>query len=339
MPEHRIAAIAITFALGTLGLSCSSGDTGTTDAASETASETTAAPAATDAPTVGLPDVAVTSSVLAAFVSDLLEGVANVVTIIPDGQDPHTFEPSAKDIATLNDAAFVVANGLGLEAGIDSALTNAAESGTEVFFVADHVSLIDIVDVNDHSHHGHAHPGADSGHVHSDDHEHSKDPHVWLSPETMREALPALAQAAGTALGEDLSSAAARLDAQLRNADSALAATFSKFKKCELVTGHNELGYFAQRYGCDVIATILPSVSTSAEESAGAVEFVIDVVRSHGVDVIFPSLGSSRAVAERVAETTGARIVELNTHYIGDSASYVDFISSLGNTIAEGLRG
>ena len=52
MPEHRIAAIAITFALGTLGLSCSSGDTGTTEAASETASETTAAPAATDAPTV-----------------------------------------------------------------------------------------------------------------------------------------------------------------------------------------------------------------------------------------------------------------------------------------------
>ena len=333
----RVLAAATISSLITLGLACSNNDSAATNASADT--EAANAAATTAAPAVDLPDVVVTYSVLAAFVSDVLEGVADVVTIIPDGQDPHTFEPSAKDIATLNEAAFVVANGLGLEAGIDSALTNAAESGTEVFFVADHVSLIDIVDVNDHSHHGHAHPGADSGHVHSDDHEHSKDPHVWLSPETMREALPALAQAAGTALGEDLSSAAARLDAQLRDADSALAATFSKFEKCELVTGHNELGYFAQRYGCDVIATILPSVSTSAEESAGAVEFVIDVVRSHGVDVIFPSLGSSRAVAERVAETTGARIVELNTHYIGDSASYVDFISSLGNTIAEGLRG
>ena len=140
MTKHRIAALAITFALGTLGLSCSSGDTGTTDAASETSSETTAAPAATDAPTVDLPDVVVTYSVLAAFVSGLVAGVADVVTIIPDGQDPHTFEPSAKDIASLNDAAFVVANGLGLEAGIDNALTNAAESGTDVFFVADHRS-------------------------------------------------------------------------------------------------------------------------------------------------------------------------------------------------------
>jgi len=331
----RFMAVASIVALVVLGACCSSNDAlpanETTLSANNNAASTTVAPVA------DLPDVVVTYSVLAALVSDLVKGVADVITLIPDGQDPHTFEPSAKDIATLNDAALVVANGLGLEVGIDGALANAAESGTEVFFVADHVTLIDLVDVNDHAHHGHAHPGADSGHA--NDHEHSKDPHVWLSPESMREALPALAKAAGDALGEDLSSAAARLDADLREVDAELSATFSEFENCELVTGHNELGYFAQQYGCEVIAAILPSASTSAEESAGAVEFVIDVVRTHGTDVIFPSLGSSMAVAKRVAETTGARIVEVNTHYLDGVTTYVDFIESLGNTIAAGLRG
>jgi len=334
--KHRIAALAITFALCTLGLSCSSGDTGTTDTASETASETTAAPAATDAPTVDLPDVVVTYSVLAAFVSDLLEGVADVVTIIPDGQDPHTFEPSAKDIATLNDAVLVVANGLGLEAGIDGALTNAAESGTEVFFVADHVTLIDIVDVNDHAGHDHDHPGADS--TVTDGHDHSKDPHVWLSPATMREALPALAQAASEALGTDLTAAASRLDAELAAVDAELQDLFSSLADCQLVTGHNELGYFAQRYGCTVIAAILSSPSTTAEESAGNVEFVIDVIKTHGADAVFTSLGTNPAVARQVADAAGVKLVEISTHYMGDETSYVEFVRTLGGTIAASLR-
>ena len=338
---RRLAALATMVALGSLTLACSTDESsgGAGNDSDVVANRSTAAPTDTAQTTTDLPDVVVTYSVLAALVSDLVAGVADVVTIIPDGQDPHTFEPSAKDIATLNDAVLVVANGLGLEAGIDGALTNAAESGTEVFFVADHVTLIDIVDVNDHSNHGHVHSGADSGHDHSDDHEHSEDPHVWLSPEAMREALPALAQAASEALGTDLTAAASRLDAQLQAVDAELTATFAEFDECELVTGHNELGYFAQRYGCEVIAAILPSASTSAEESAGAVEFVIDVVRTHGVDVIFPSLGSSGAVAERVAETTGARIVEVNTHFLGSATSYAAFITSLGDTIAAGLRG
>ncbi|MFZ9730404.1 MAG: metal ABC transporter substrate-binding protein [Ilumatobacteraceae bacterium] len=337
---RRLAALATMVALGSLSLACSTDESIDGAAVGDTdvvASQSTAAPADTAQTTTDLPDVVVTYSVLAALVRDLVDGVADVVTVIPDGQDPHTFEPSAKDIATLNDAALVVANGLDLEAGLDNALANADESGTKVFFVTDHVTLADLVDVNDHAGHDHDHPGADS--TVTEGHDHSKDPHVWLSPATMREALPALAQAASEALGTDLTAAASRLDAQLQAVDAELTETFAEFDECELVTGHNELGYFAQRYGCEVIAAILPSAATSAEESAGAVEFVIDVIRTHEVAVIFPSLGSSGAVAERVADSTGARIVEVNTHFLGSATSYVTFITSLGDTIAAGLRG
>ena len=281
-----------------------------------------------------LPDVVVTYSVLASFVGDLVRGKADVVTIVPDGQDPHGFEPSAKDVEALNNADLVVANGLDLEAGLDGALSSAAEAGTPVFLMSDHVTIAELSDVSDHSSHGHSHSGGDSG----DSHEQGKDPHLWLSPATMLEALPALTKAASEALGTDLSAASETLEAELREVDADLSVMFSDLEKCELVTGHNELGYFARRYGCKVVAAILPSSSTSADESARAVEFVIDVVATHDVDVIFPSLGSSRAVAEQVANETGVRLVEINTHFLGGAKSYTDFIRALGTTIAEGLR-
>ncbi|MFM2181617.1 MAG: hypothetical protein RIR54_911, partial [Actinomycetota bacterium] len=63
----------------------------------------------------------------------------------------------------------VVANGLDLEEGLDDALQTAKTAGVDVFFVTDHVTVLDVVDVNDHSAHGHAHPGAQTGHSHGDD--------------------------------------------------------------------------------------------------------------------------------------------------------------------------
>ena len=331
--RQRSIVTVTTAALAVLGLSCS-GNENTLQSIDEPA--TTAAPETTSTPVVDLPDVVVTYSVLAAVVSELVDGVADVVTIIPDGQDPHDFEPSPRDIELINNAVFVVSNGLDLEAGLDDALANAKDAGVPVFAVADHVSTLDIVDVNDHSDHGHVHSGAESSHNHGD-HDHSEDPHVWLSPHTVREALPALAQAASEALGVDLDAPRMSLDDELEALDTELQELFSGVDNCQLVTGHNELGYFADRYGCTVIAAILSSPSTDAEESAGNMEFVIDVIRTHGARVVFTSLGTNPSVAARVADEANADLVEINTHFLGSSESYVEFIRALGTTIATSL--
>ena len=319
--------------LAAFGPSCSSNDT----APKETATSVGSPDVTTVAPVVDLPDVVVTYSVLAAVVRELVGDVANVVTLIPDGQDPHEFEPSPRDIELINGANLVVINGLALESGLDDAISTAKDAGVPVFAVSDHVTTLDIVDVNDHSDHGHVHPGAEASHSH-DDHEHSKDPHVWLSPHTIREAIPALASAASEALGVDLTTAQSSFDAELAGVDEELTELFSVVENCQLVTGHNELGYFADRYGCTVIAAILSSPSTDAEESAGNMEFVIDVIRTHGARVVFTSLGTNPAVAAQVADEANADLVEINTHFLGSSESYVAFIRTLGTTIATSLR-
>jgi len=350
--QARAAAIFASLSLAALGLSCSNDNAATSNSAADTADSVVA----TTAPAPELPTVVVTYSVLAAVVSDLVEGSANVVTLIPDGQDPHNFEPSAKDLETINNAALVVANGLDLEESLDDALSNAQQAGVNVFYVADHVTVLDIVDVNDHSNHGHVHRGADASHSdddhgdehsdedddeHSDEdgdeHDHSQDPHVWLSPHTVREALPALAKAASDALNVDLAAAQLALDNELAALDTELLSLFSAIDNCQLVTGHNELGYFVDRYGCTVVAAIISSTSTNAEASARNTEFVIDVIKTHSAKVIFTSLGTNPKTAEQVAREADAQLVTISTHFLGTSNDYVAFMRTLGTTIATSL--
>ncbi len=322
---RTLAVIIAGLSIGALGLSCAGG----------TAVDS---PPATD-----LPTVVVTYSVLASVVSELVEGAANVVTLIPDGQDPHEFEPSAKDLETINNAALVVANGLDLEEGLGDALANAQQAGVNVFYLADQVTVLDIVDVNDHSNHGHVHRGADASHGDDEDSddehgdEHSEDPHFWLSPHTVREALPALAKAASDALEVDLAAAQLALDDELAALDTELLSLFSAIDNCQLVTGHNELGYFVDRYGCTVVAAIISSASTNAEASARNTEFVIDVIKTHSAKVIFTSLGTNPKTAEQVAKEANAKLVTISTHFLGTSNDYVAFMRALGTTIATSL--
>lgn len=311
-------------ALVPVGLACSGAESDVTD----TSSRATVAPATTLEPTVDLPDVVVTYSVLASVVGNLVAGVADVVTIIPDGSDPHAFEPSAKDLETIDDAAFVVANGLDLEEGLEAALERLRDAGRPVFFVGDHVGVREIGEHAD-----------DHGHDHGDGHDHGgMDPHLWLSPGAMLEMLPALAGQLETALNTDLSAALAASTSELTALDEELSSLVSALDSCLLVTGHDELGYFADRYGCTTIGAIVPGSTTTSEASAGELADLIAVIKLHRAKVVFTSLGTPAAVAGQVAAETGATVVELSTHVMGDSESYADFMRSFATRIVDALR-
>jgi zinc/manganese transport system substrate-binding protein len=284
--------------------------------------------AATDEPTTTstasepLPVVAVTYSVLGSIVSDLVGDVANVVVVIPDGQDPHDYQPSAKDV--------------------ESVLEGAERAGVTVFHMADHVTVRD-PDSGEHEHdhhegddHSDDHGGEGGGVAHEGGHhDHDGDPHLWTSPATLLEALPALAAALETALGTP--TALDEVTAALEAVDAEVAARIGTLESCVLVTGHDELGYFADRYGCEVVGTIIPSMSTTAEASAKQLAELKAEIAEHGARAIFTSLGTPRDVAERIASETGVKVVELATHMLGTNTSYADYILEVTDTIVAAL--
>jgi zinc/manganese transport system substrate-binding protein len=108
--------------------------------------------------------------------------------------------------------------------------------------------------------------------------------------------------------------------------------------ECELVTGHDELGYFADRYGCETIGAVIPSLTTTSEASAGELVALKDTIAEHGAKVIFTSLGTPQAVTEQIAKETGVEIVELATHVMGTATSYAEFMRTVANQIADALK-
>ena len=320
MTNKQLKKLTTVFALITLA-SCSN----STETVTESTAETT-----TDSVVADLPVIAVTYSIIGDLVSQLVGDSASVNVVIPDGQDPHEFQPSAKDIESINNAALVVSNGLEFEEGLEEVLENIADSSGNIFKIGDHITVRKIEDGDDD--HGDDHKDDDHGDEHG-----SGDPHLWLSPATMLEMLPALTSALSDAVGADLSAEATALTTKLQDLDGEVESIINGLGECNLVSGHDEMGYFADRYGCEVIGVIIPSFTTTSEATAGEIAELKKQVEQNKVPAIFTGLGVSPDTATQLAKELGIKAVTLSTHYLDGAANYQEFILNLTNQIAEAL--
>jgi zinc/manganese transport system substrate-binding protein len=272
------------------------------------------------------PNIVVTYSVLGSVVLDLVGDAADVTTLIPDGQDPHDFQPSARDIEAINNADIVVSNGLDFEEGLEDVLASAIENGVNVYMVGENITVRE--------------PDEDiakEDHAEESDHAHGAgDPHLWLSPFSFTQALPSLTTAINEATGLSIDEATA-LD-QLTQLDDEITEVIGSISSCVLVSGHDEMGYFADRYGCTVIGAIIPSFSTTSEATAKQIADLKVLATTNNVKAVFTGLGTPAEVSEQLARELGIAAVSLSTHYLNGAANYREFMLNLANQIAEALR-
>ncbi len=277
------------------------------------------------------PTVVVTTPMLATVVEDLVGDAARVEVVMPNGIDPHDFQPSAKDIEAVADADVVVENGLDLEEGLEDALERAREDGVPVFTATDHVALREVAEGEGEEHHE-----GEEEHGHS-----GEDPHIWMDPLAMRDVALALAPALERDLGLELAGRAGEVTAGLEALDREVRETLASVPPArrKLVTGHESMGYFADRYGFDVVGTVIPSLSSQAQVSAEGLARLRDEVRAAGVPAIFNEIGTPEGVADAIADETGARVVEIGTHTLPDDGSYATFMREAAAAVADGLGG
>ena len=272
------------------------------------------------------PNIVVTYSVLGSVVSELVGDRATVTVLIPDGQDPHDFQPSARDIETINNADIVISNGLDFEEGLEDVLASAIENGVSVYMVGENMTVRE----PDEDH-------AEEDHAEEDGHDHGAgDPHLWLSPLSFTQALPSLTTAINKATGLSIDETTA-LD-QLTKLDNEITEVIDTIESCVMVSGHDEMGYFADRYGCTVIGAIIPSFSTTSEATAKQIADLKVLAISNNVKAVFTGLGTPSEVSEQLASELGIAAVSLSTHYLNGAANYREFMLNLANQIAEALR-
>jgi zinc/manganese transport system substrate-binding protein len=274
------------------------------------------------------PTIVATYAILASIAREVAGPDAAVVDMIPNGLDPHEWEPSARDVETLMHADLVVANGLGLEGGMERALSQARASGRRFFTAADHIQVRRVGQ-------GEGIPSGDPDQALG-----AEDPHFWTDPLAVKAVADALASELKADFGIDASARAAAFDASLLSLDKDVRAMCDTIPapRRVMVTGHESLGYFAQRYGFRLIGALVPSLSSEAEVSASWLSTLKGLIERAGTKVIFTELGTPRQVVDTLATETGARAVPLVTHALPESGSYLEFERNLATTITESLR-
>ena len=274
------------------------------------------------------PVIVVTTPVLGAVVHDVVGAVADVQVLMPNGADPHEWRPSARDVAALDHADLIVENGLGLEGGLVNAIQIARDDGVPVFTATDHVKI--------------RHVGAQEGGGSSDPDRAAGalDPHFWTDPLAMRGVALALPASVQAATGLDVQPGARAQATRLARLDREVTGIVKRVPAGhrDIVTGHESLGYFADRYGFGVIGAVTPSLTTGAEASASHVADLAAAARAHNTCVVFGEKGTPAAVTEAVASEAGARVVELSTHALPAVGGYDAFVTDIADAIAAGLR-
>lgn len=269
------------------------------------------------------PTIVVTTPMLGSLVSDLVGDQAQVKVLMPNGADPHEYQPSAKDVAALGSADLVVENGLKLEEGLQDALDQARDDGVPFFTATDHVTLrrFAAADTEEIAEHG------------------PEDPHIWTSPIAMREMVAGLAPVVQKQLGIDVASRATDLEERLTALDGQITKELAPIPvdRRKLVTGHESLGYFAQRYNFEVIGALIPSLSSQAQVSASNLAALRQQVEAEGVPAIFNETGTPAGVASAIADQTGVPVIEIATHNLPDDGSYFTFMRDMAAAVNRGL--
>ena len=248
---------------------------------------------------------------------------AEVVGLIPPNADPHDYEVRPGDVEALADADVVIRSGGDLDDWLADAIENSGSGARELV-------LIDEVDT-----------------IAGDEEE--VDPHWWQDPRNAAKAVAAIeaelsaADAGGAATYERNADAYAK---RLTDLDRAVAACIDEIPagQRKLVTTHDALGYYAQRYGLEVVGAVIPSLSTQAQASAGEVDELVDTIRREQVKAIFAESSVNPKLEQVVAEEAGAQVgKELWADTLGPEgsggATYVESIAANTRAIADGLSG
>lgn len=313
-------------------------------------------------PSAGSAAVMASTSIWADVVSNVACGEIEVAAVVPAGVDAHDFELGAKEADAIASADLLVVNGLGLEGGLSSAIESAGESGVTVVELGEVIEVPEPADEpaagDSHADDGHNDDGhtdgdhADDSHSddgHSDDgHDHGdEDPHLWLNPDLVIAAVePIRAALSGV---EDLGVSAEQLDAcaadyivELEALSEELEAEFASLTPQQrvLVTDHEALGHFADRFGFEVVGTVLPSTSSLGETNPRDLDDLVAVMKEHGVTTVFAGAGNTSDLEATLSGALGApvtvRRLDVESLNPSDGAdSYVTLMRTNAQQIAQ----
>lgn len=234
--------------------------------------------------------------------------------LVRPGQEPHDFEPTARQMAALAQARVYFTMGLPFEGPMAKRLLAA---NPKLKVVDASAGIKRRMAEDDHGH-GHGEP----------------DPHIWLSPrlaarlaENMARALAGLDPAGAAAYVANLTV----LKRDLARAHKEAAAILARFKGASVLVYHPAFGYFLEEYGLRQVAV----QKEGKEPGARGLAALIEQARSLGVKAVFVQAQFPTTSAQALARELGAKVIVLDPL----APDYLANLRVMAERIASGLAG
>ena len=265
----------------------------------------------------GKPSVVATTTQVGDLVRNVAGDRARVHVMLRAGVDPHEYEPRPSDAREIAEAELVVRSGREVDEWLGDLLDEAGERAARV-------DLSDAVETQ------------------------GDDPHWWQDPRNAVRAVEAIRSALAEAdpgNAAAYSSAAAAYTRRLNALDARIERCTGRIPagRRKLVTTHDALGYYARRYGFEVVGALIPSLSTQAQPSAGEIDALVRQIRREKVRAIFPESGLNpkleRAVSREADATVGGELYADTLGRSGSEATYIGAMEANTDTIVAGLTG
>jgi zinc transport system substrate-binding protein len=235
-----------------------------------------------------------------------------VTQLLPQGVEPHDWEPSPKDLTTLYQAQVFIYNGAGLESWVDRIMPSLVERHLRVVKASEGLPIMSFTDegrlgltmfVGSSSEKSGSSTSPGSEKL-------STDPHIWLNP--------VLAKAIVAHIGKELIAAdpagksvylrgVQQVQGRLDRLDRSYAA--ARFKSKDIVVSHAAFGYLAQRYGLHQVPVL--GMTPEQEPDPATLGKLVDYCRSHQVNYIFFESMVSPRVADTIAQEVGVQTMLL----------------------------
>ncbi len=264
------------------------------------------------------PSVIATTTHAADLVRNVAGSHADVKQLLQANSDPHDYEPRPSDARAVAEADLLFRSGGELDEWLGDLLES---SGAD----AEVVTLIDAV------------------------RRRGGDPHWWQDPRNAQRAVRAIRDALVAADPEGRRTYARNADAYLariRRLDAAVEDCLKRVpvSRRKLVSTHDSLAYYAQRYDIEVIGTVIPSLSTQGQPSAGETRELVETIERERVKAIFTESSVNPRVERAIAEEAGASIgAPLWADTLGPEGSsgdtYVKSIAANTRALASGFTG
>lgn len=257
----------------------------------------------------GKVDIVTTFYPVYEFTKQVVGDEANVELLVEAGTEPHDFEPSAKNIAEIQEADAFVYENENMETWVPELLESVDQEKVAVINATEGMVLLP----GGEEGHDHEHEDeADEEHDH-EGHSHAYDPHVWLSPErsiglveNIRDQLVAQYPDKKEVFEKNASAYIEKLTAL----DKEYKDTLSQAQQKYFVTQHTAFAYLALDYGLKQVS--ITGVSADEDPTPARLAELTDYVKEYGIKYIYFEENASKSVAETLAKEAGVELEVLN---------------------------